>query len=99
MPPSAVSDGSRAIPRPRTGADLITLTGLARFRVAEELDVRTPYRQVRADWTEFADDFHEPDVEPPGTRAGLIAALNIYSDAKDMSVDWDAVGKQRTLKA
>ncbi|MEZ5953836.1 MAG: LON peptidase substrate-binding domain-containing protein [Hyphomonas sp.] len=75
------------------GRYLITLTGLARFRVAEELDVRTPYRQVRADWTEFADDFHEPDVEPPGTRAGLIAALNIYSDAKDMSVDWDAVGK------
>lgn len=33
------------------GRYLITLTGVCRFRAGEELPVRTPYRQVRADFT------------------------------------------------
>jgi hypothetical protein len=33
------------------GRYLITLTGVCRFRAGDELPVRTPYRQVRADFT------------------------------------------------
>ena len=31
------------------GRYLVTLTGIARFRVTEELSVTTPYRQARVD--------------------------------------------------
>ena len=35
------------------GRYLLTLTGLCRFRIASELDVMTPYRQVQADYVGF----------------------------------------------
>ena len=39
------------------GRYLIQLTGVARFRVEEELTVATPYRQCRVIYAPFADDF------------------------------------------
>ena len=40
------------------GRYLLTLTGIARFRVVEELTVMTPYRQVRADFLPLRGGFH-----------------------------------------
>jgi Lon protease-like protein len=45
------------------GRYLITLTGVCRFRAGEELPVRTPYRQVRADFTPFEADLREERSE------------------------------------
>ena len=39
------------------GRYLVTLTGIARFRVVEEIEAATPYRQARADFSSFAVDF------------------------------------------
>src|SRR5215472_13703742 len=39
------------------GRYLLQLTGIARFRVEEELSVRTPYRQCRVSYAPFVDDF------------------------------------------
>src|SRR5271167_2134313 len=39
------------------GRYLIQLTGIARFRVEEELAASTPYRQCRVRFTDFIDDF------------------------------------------
>ena len=39
------------------GRYLIQLTGVARFRIEEELTVTTPYRQCRVLYTPFANDF------------------------------------------
>src|SRR3990167_3380710 len=39
------------------GRYLIELTGVARFRVEEELAVKTAYRQCRVTFAPFADDF------------------------------------------
>src|SRR5450631_2179800 len=36
---------------------LLQLTGVARFRLVEELKVATAYRQCRVDFTPFSDDF------------------------------------------
>jgi Lon protease-like protein len=41
------------------GRYLITLTGVCRFRAGDELPVRTPYRQVRADYAAFEADLQE----------------------------------------
>src|SRR5690606_32519682 len=43
------------------GRYLITLAGVSRFRVREELDAATPYRQCRVDYSGFANDF-TPDL-------------------------------------
>src|SRR5690348_4726008 len=39
------------------GRYLIQLTGIARFRVEQEIAVATPYRQCRVSYTQYADDF------------------------------------------
>src|SRR3984893_10688098 len=39
------------------GRYLIQLTGVARFRIAEELSVTTPYRQCKVTYQPFVDDF------------------------------------------
>jgi Lon protease-like protein len=74
------------------GRFLITLVGLTRFRIAEELVVETPYRQVRADYAPFAADWREAaDALPPAVRADLEASLHAYLDTQGLSADWDAV--------
>lgn len=73
------------------GRYLISLTGICRFRVAEELNVSTPYRQIRADWDSFAKDFGNPNTEDMPDRTKLTSALRTYSERNTMEVDWDAV--------
>lgn len=41
------------------GRYLITLTGVCRFELGDELPTQTPYRQVRADYGLFAQDLKE----------------------------------------
>ncbi len=70
---------------------LITLTGIARFRVAVELPMRRGYRRVRADWGPFsAVDLAAP--APGGfDRATLVAALRGFFARRGIQVDWQAV--------
>ena len=69
---------------------LITLTGICRFRVAEELKADTPFRQVQADYAPFAGDLAEGrDGEFPRER--LLAALNDYLARRDLKADWRSV--------
>ena len=74
------------------GRYLISLAGVCRFAIVEELDVSTPYRQVRTDWTDFASDFIVPETKALPDRSRLTAALKLYSERNTMEVDWDAVG-------
>ena len=70
------------------GRYLITLTGVSRFRVAAELSSPTPYRQVRADFSD-----HEADLSPPQDgpfdRPAFLAALKSYLERRQLEIDWD----------
>jgi Lon protease-like protein len=68
----------------------IVLEGLGRFRIAREAAVETPYRQVDADRSGFADG-GEPDPLGLAQRAELELESKRYADALGYSVDWDAV--------
>lgn len=70
------------------GRYLITLTGVARFRLGEELPARTPYRQVRADFTPFDLDLREDQQEAVGDAAPLLNALRRYLDHRGLAIDW-----------
>ncbi|MDJ0919593.1 MAG: LON peptidase substrate-binding domain-containing protein [Henriciella sp.] len=73
------------------GRYLISLTGICRFRIVEELSVDTPYRQVVPDWTPYASDL-EPDESGGGDdRLRLTNSLKRYTHVNNMEVDWDAV--------
>jgi Lon protease-like protein len=78
-----------------TGDDryIITLTGISRFRVAEELSVTTPYRQARVDYGPFAVDFIARAGEEEVDRDGLLKALRSFAKANDLKIDWKGVGE------
>jgi len=71
------------------GRYLITLSGICRFRVESELDVITPYRQVRANYSDFAEDFSPASGEIPRER--VIKALKRYVKRQQLKADWNSV--------
>ena len=75
------------------GRYLIELTGVARFRVEEELKVATPYRQCRVTYAPFADDFVARKGENAVDRAALLAALTDFLKANDLKADWEGIEK------
>jgi len=71
---------------------LITLTGVCRFAVAEELDAATPYRQVRADYAAFEGDLHVTSGEEDGfDRLRFLTALKAFLDHHGLYMeDWES---------
>jgi hypothetical protein len=74
------------------GRYLITLTGVSRFRIREELPLLRGYRRVVPDWEEFASD-RGPAGRLNFERARLIAGLRNFFEQRSISVDWDAIEK------
>ncbi|UFN49192.1 LON peptidase substrate-binding domain-containing protein [Roseomonas sp. OT10] len=73
------------------GRLLITLTGVARFRVAEELPLRGGYRQVRADYAGWEEDLAVDRSPPPLDRAAVLGALRPYFRARRIEANWEAL--------
>ncbi|MDP6830148.1 MAG: LON peptidase substrate-binding domain-containing protein [Alphaproteobacteria bacterium] len=75
---------------------LITLTGLSRFAVIEELPATTRYRQVVADWDRFAADRWAEDEAPGVDRNRLLTALRAYLELAQIPAEWEAIAKAET---
>jgi uncharacterized protein len=72
------------------GRYVITLAGLARFRVAGERDGGQPYREIAADYAAFADDLRQ-DAEPELAREPLLGALKPYLVGRGLATDWETL--------
>ena len=73
------------------GRLMITLTGLIRFRIDAELQTTTPYRQVEAGFTPFADDLQESNDETCVDRKRLGASLKSYLKLRNLDADWSSI--------
>jgi Lon protease-like protein len=73
------------------GRLLITLIGVTRFKIVEELPLATGgYRRVRADYSDFVTDLLAAEP-PPLDRTALLGALRPYFQARGIEANWDAV--------
>jgi hypothetical protein len=72
------------------GRCLITLTGLCRFRIREELPLLDGYRRVVPQWDEFARDLRTPRVAG-FDRERLIRGLQAYFDHHQIKAEWDTI--------
>jgi uncharacterized protein len=72
------------------GRYLITLTGVCRFEVVEELAVDTAYRQVLASFDRWQCDL-EPPTPSDSLRPTLVGALRGYFEVYEISADWGQV--------
>jgi Lon protease-like protein len=73
------------------GRYLITLTGIIRFVLAEELAMQRGYRRVRGDLAGFAADL-APPAQPCCDRPALISELRSYFARQGIEANWDAIG-------
>ncbi len=77
------------------GRYLVTLTGVCRFHLEQELDAGTPYRQALVSYDAFAGDF----ASAPGRgidRDALMRSLKTYASLHGFQVDWDSVEQAPT---
>jgi uncharacterized protein len=73
------------------GRYVLELTGVARFRVLEEMTVLTAYRQCKVDYFPFIDDFTARKGEQAVDREALLAVLTDFLKANNLKVDWEGV--------
>jgi Lon protease-like protein len=73
------------------GRYLLQLTGVARFRIEEELSSERPYRQCRVTYTPFIGDFTARKGEDEVDRKRLLRALSDFLKANDLKADWEGI--------
>ncbi|MGP9814149.1 LON peptidase substrate-binding domain-containing protein [Rhodopseudomonas sp. NSM] len=73
------------------GRYILELTGVSRFKVVEELQVKTPYRQCKVDYFPYVDDFTARKGEDEVDRESLLTVLTAFLKANNLKVDWDGV--------
>ena len=70
---------------------LITMAGLCRFKVKEEISALSAYRQVACDFAPFAGDLAQGGEQDDFPRERLLSALKDYLFRRDMKADWKSV--------
>jgi len=73
------------------GRYLLSLTGICRFDVAEELAALTPYRQCRVSYERFADDLQPRLGEESVNRKLLLSTFSHYLEANNLQADWEGI--------
>lgn len=70
------------------GRYMISLSGVSRFRVKEEVQGFTPYRRCTVDWSGFGRDRGPVEEDPGFDRKGFMEALGRFFAARQLSTDW-----------
>lgn len=69
----------------------IMLEGLCRFKVQQELSCLRGYRLIKADWSSYQCDFHEPSPASDQDTQLFSGTLKKYFDKQNIDVDWSSL--------
>ena len=72
------------------GRYLITLTGVSRFHLGDELPLHNGYRRARVDWSGFSEDLQSHDCLGID-RNHLKDLLRSYFNMEGLSCSWDSI--------
>jgi len=75
------------------GRYLISLTGVARFRIVSEQPAITPYRKCNVEFGEFEADLEARQGEDLVDRERLLSLLQTFASTNHVMIDWDEIGK------
>ena len=73
------------------GRYMITLSGISRYRVKEEVQGFTPYRRCQVDWSPFARDLGPVEDDPAFRREDFMKLMGRYFTKLELSSDWDSL--------
>lgn len=75
------------------GRYMVTLSGISRFRMREEIKGFSPYRRARIDWQGFERD--QGGVEEDGgfDRPAFMDMLHRFFESLELSTDWESLSE------
>lgn len=73
------------------GRYMITLTGISRFRVTEEIEGFVPYRKCDVSWQGFDRDLGGVERDTLLDRKNFLELLRRYFESEDLKTDWDSL--------
>lgn len=77
------------------GRYIVTLTGICRFRIAEEMARKKPYRRCKI--SPFLNDLNADEEDGTVDREGLLASFRAYLDANQLEADWSSIERASNL--
>ena len=77
------------------GRYLVTLTGLIRFEIDNELDTTTQYRQVITNNNNYQEDLKPTNVENID-RKSLLVLIKKYLEQRNLLIDWEIIEQSST---
>lgn len=75
------------------GRLLITLTGICRFRIREELAAATRYRQCSVAFDDFYSDLDATAGEEDVDRDSVVRMLHAFAETNRVTLDWAEIEK------
>ena len=75
---------------------IITLNGICRYKIIQEFDTLTPYRQVKVSYNDFEKDLIPGFNQDKADRDKLLVVLKKYLEKNNLQMDWDAIKNSPT---
>ena len=73
------------------GRYMITLTGISRYRLDNEIEGFTPYRRFNVQWDGFEKDPEVPEQDSKFNRDGFFKLLGKFLEGEGLSTDWETL--------
>ena len=73
------------------GRYMITLTGVSRYRIENEIDGFTPYRRFNVSWDSFEKDRESPIQDSKFDRKSFFELLRKFLEGEGLSTDWETL--------
>ena len=73
------------------GRYMITLSGMSRFRIRQEVSGFTPYRRCEVSWLGFDRDLGRTEQDAGFDRARFLTLLERFFSAQQLSTDWETM--------
>jgi len=73
------------------GRYMITLSGVSRFRILDEIDGFTPYRRCNVSWEGFSRDLGTEEADSGFNRQEFLNALCRYFTQQGLETDWETL--------
>ena len=73
------------------GRYMITLTGISRYRLDNEIEGFTPYRRFNVLWDGFEKDGEVPEQDSKFDRDGFFNLLGKFLEGEGLSTDWETL--------
>ncbi|MGR3678272.1 MAG: LON peptidase substrate-binding domain-containing protein [Paracoccaceae bacterium] len=73
------------------GRYMITLTGVSRFRISDEVKGFAPYRRCAVTWNGFERDLGKTEADEGFARINFMDLLGRYFESRELQTDWETI--------